>query len=46
MKKAKKLVVPLIALVFLASATAAFLGVRGFAFAAKLQLIPAALACS
>ena len=46
MKKAKKLVVPLIALVFLASATAAFLGVRGLAFAAKLQLIPAALACS
>jgi len=45
-KNAGKFMVPLVALVFLASATAAFLGVRELAFAAKMQLIPAALAAS
>ena len=46
MKNAGKIIVPVVALFFFAAVTAAFLGVRELAFAAKLQLIPAALACS
>ena len=46
MKNAGRFIVPAVALLFLASVTAAFLGVRELAFAAKLQPIPAALAGS
>ena len=42
--KASKLIVPLVALVFLSATTAAFLGVRKLAFVAGFQLFPAILA--
>ncbi|MBQ3287815.1 MAG: 4Fe-4S binding protein [Kiritimatiellae bacterium] len=42
--KASRLVVPLVALVFLSATTAAFLGVRKLTFVAGFQLFPAILA--
>ena len=46
MKNASKYITAAVATAFLAAATGAFLGVRELAFAAKLQLIPAVLACA
>ena len=46
MKSAAKILTVAVALAFLAAVTGAFLGVRELAFAAKLQLLPAILACA
>ena len=46
MKFAAKILTVAVALAFLAAVTGAFLGVRELAFAAKLQLLPAILACA